>query len=182
MQSNGGSQSPSISQSDCDSSEGSDCTLVITTSPHLLSAARKRIPTPHPSVPPCIDLTGEEFILDSFEPTSFPLSPTSKEDLLRCETATRLCVGFFKRVGMEMKPMLRTDGKRRFSRIEIERGEYVFEEGIDDSLYGRDVASLKAVQKFNPDLVHTWLRKYKKVKEVLKGRILWKKEESRFAK
>lgn len=81
-----------------------------------------------------------------------------------------------------MKPWLRTDGKRRFSRIEIERGEYVFEEGIDDSLHGRDVASLKAVQKFNPGLVHLWLRKYKKVKEVLKGRILWKEEESRFAK
>lgn len=172
MQRGRGNLSPS-SQSDCSSSSAG--TLIINTSPHLLSAVRKCVPappSPHTGQLSCIDLTGEEFISDSPDLARFPISPSSREELLRCETAPRLCVAFFKRLGLEMKPMVRTDGKRRFSRLEVERGEYVFEEGIDDSLHGRSVASLKAVRTFNPELVSAWLQKYRKVKEVLKGRLL----------
>ena len=149
----------------------SDSTLVLVTS-EAPTVARKLSSHSKATQPRYIDLTGEELMYDPPDLTNFHLSDEDKDMLLRCETPQQLCRTFFSKSGLKMRAFIRIDGKNRFSRIEIEGGEYVFEESVASTLLGRSVASLKAVRSFNPGLVHAWLQKYRKTKEVLKGRLL----------
>ena len=120
-------------------------------------------------ITPIIDLAGEEFCSAEIDVEEFKLSVEKKEELLSCTTAQKLCIDFFATFGMKVTPQIRTEGKRRFCRVSLNHGEYIFEESLDSSLLGRVIASLKAVRAFNPDLVSTWLQKYKKIHTLTKG-------------
>lgn len=122
-----------------------------------------------PKMTPIIDLAGEEFCSAEIDLGEFRLSAEKKEELLACTTAQKLCIEFFNTFQMKVSPQIRTDGKRRFCRVSLNHGEFIFEESLDSSLLGRVIASLKAVRAFNPELATTWLQKYKKIHTLTKG-------------
>lgn len=74
---------------------------------------------------------------------------------------------FFEMVGMEVRPQIRTEGKRRFVRLSLNGGEHIVEEEVMTYSLSRLAVAIKAVRLFHPAIARDWLHKYKKQRRVL---------------
>jgi hypothetical protein len=159
-----------------DGYSSSDSILIFNTvDPPLTARKREASFSPEPPVikkyqcAPTIDLAGDEFCSTPVDIAEFGLTKDQRDDLLGYSTAQDVCIAFFSLFRMKMTPQVRVDGKRRFCRISINNGEYIFEESLDSPSLGRVVVSLKAIRAFNPDFVTTWLQKYRKISSLTRG-------------
>lgn len=116
----------------------------------------------HPEV---VSLTGEIQSLGQVQ--TCRLTQEQRQELLGYQSGQDFCLRFFEMVGVEVRPQIRTEGKRRFVRLSLNCGEHTVEEEVQTYALSRLAVAIKAVRLFHPAIVRDWLHKYKKQRRVL---------------